>query len=91
MWNDLLGRISSVTETYYSNLSTFQAAGTPRVRNFLFHEYGFFAQDDWRVTRSLTLNFGLRWEFYPVPSNGMGSRESSILRTCSILPARPTT
>ncbi len=67
MYNDLLGRISSVTETYYSNLSTFQAPGTPRVRNFIFHEYGFFAQDDWKVTRRLTLNFGLRWEFEPVP------------------------
>ena len=72
MYNDLLGRVSSVTQTYYSDLRTFQAAGTPRVRNFLFHEYGFFAQDDWRITPRLTLNFGLRWEFFPVPTEENG-------------------
>ena len=27
------------------------------------HYYGFFVQDDWRITRTLTLNFGGRWDY----------------------------
>ena len=67
LYNDLLGRIDHITQTYYSNLQTYQAPGTPRVRNFLFNESGYFFQDDWRITRKLTLNLGLRYEFFGVP------------------------
>ena len=27
------------------------------------HYYGIFVQDDWRVTRTLTINFGGRWDY----------------------------
>ena len=32
--------------------------------------YGFYAQDDWRITRKLTLNYGLRYEFTLPPTSG---------------------
>lgn len=36
-------------------------------------EFGFFAQDDWKATPKLTLNIGLRYDFYShVVSDGLG-------------------
>lgn len=67
LYNDLLGRVSSINKTFYSDSETFQPAGSPRVRNFRFHDYGYFFQDDWRIRPNLTLNLGLRWEFFGTP------------------------
>jgi hypothetical protein len=47
----LLGYPSSVS----SSFNSFPAQGQ--------HYYAWFAQDDWRISRKLTLNLGLRWEY----------------------------
>jgi hypothetical protein len=67
LYNDLLGRMSQVTQTFFSDLEKFQPAGTPRVRNYRFRDYGYFFQDDWKLHPRFVLNLGLRYEFAGAP------------------------
>ncbi len=43
---------------------------TVRYVNQKYPYFGFYAQDDWRVTRKLTINYGLRYEFTLPPRSG---------------------
>ena len=83
LYNDVLGRIDQVTQTFYSNLKAFQPAGSPRVRNFILNESGYFFQDDWRLNRKLTLNLGLRYEYFGQPHERDGF-QGSIDQAASI-------
>jgi hypothetical protein len=67
LYNDVLGRVDRVVQSFFSDLTQFQPGGNPKIRNYLLRESGYFFQDDWRVTRRLTLNVGLRYEYFGVP------------------------
>src|SRR5262249_1184603 len=75
----LAGSLSGITQLYYMNSPTTLDAfddyktAPQRVRDFHQNEFTFFAKDDWKIQRSLTLNLGLRWEYYGVPweNNGL--------------------
>jgi hypothetical protein len=72
LYNDLLGRIESVSQTYYSSLNSTLPAGTPKKRNFAFQQFSGFIQDDWRIHPNITLNFGLRFEMETLPEEKNG-------------------
>ncbi len=72
LYNDLLGRMDKVTQTFYSDLEEFKDAGTRRKRTYNGRAYGAFLQDDWRVRSNLSVILGLRYELGAVPTERNG-------------------
>jgi hypothetical protein len=57
-----------VTNANWENYNTLER----KYRDQVLNEASIFVKDDWKITRSLTLNLGLRWEYYGVPYIGSG-------------------
>jgi hypothetical protein len=47
-------------------------------RHFRYETYGFYGQDDWRVTPRLTVNLGLRYEFNTTPVESQGLQTTML-------------
>jgi len=54
-------------------------AGTPQVRSFIEHDFSLFAGDTYRVTHSLTLSLGLRYENFRPPYESHGLQVTSTV------------
>ncbi len=74
----LAGSIGGITQLYYMNSPTKLDAfddyksSPQRVRDARQNEFSSFVKDDWKIRRSLTLNLGVRWEYYGVPWEAHG-------------------
>jgi len=67
----LSGSLSSLVQARFINdlSGTWNDFATDplKIRDIAQNEIGTFFKDDWKVTRDLTLNLGVRWDYYGVP------------------------
>jgi len=72
--NELSGSLSNARQAFNSpgGANPVFLPGEAKQRTWKQRELAFFFKDDYKVTPNLTLNLGVRWEYYSVPwdSNG---------------------
>jgi len=75
-----LGVVSNISSNYnYDNKGAVLAQGTGAVRRYRYFQTEVYVGDSWKVSRALTLTYGLRYQYYSVPFEAAGAQsEQSI-------------
>ena len=71
---DLTGSVSRFYQVFNSDggVDPQYVPGATKYRNWKNREFTAFFKDDWKLSPNLTLNLGVRWEFYSVPYDPNG-------------------
>jgi hypothetical protein len=73
-----LGRVASISSGYnYNSAGAAIPQGTGDIRHYRYYQTQVYAGDTWKVNPSLTLSYGLNYQYFSVPyeTNGLESVE----------------
>jgi len=69
-----LGRVANISSIYnYTNAGARLPSGTGANRRYRYYQTEVYVGDTWKVSKELTLSYGLRYQYYSVPFETLGA------------------